>query len=76
MQSFIDSISSGSIISLFLKLFGIVIGFLYLFFSLVIVRQTGLMKAVVAVHDAGVLKLLAYLQVILALCIVIFALFL
>jgi Family of unknown function (DUF5657) len=76
MESIIQAISSGSVVGLFLKLFGVVIGFLYLFYALVIVRQVGLMKTVVTIHDGGVLKILAFLQVLLALAIVIFALFL
>lgn len=76
MESIIQAISSGSVVGLFLKLFGVVIGFLYLFYSIVIVRQVGLMKTVVTIQDGGVLKILAFLQVLLALAIVIFALFL
>jgi hypothetical protein len=76
MENVIHLISDGDIISLFIKLFGVVLGFLYLFYSLVIVRQVSVMRHEVAIQDGGLLLMVSYVQVFLALVVLIFALFL
>lgn len=63
------------IIGLFIKLFGIVLGLLYLFFSIILVKQVQSMKRTVTVHDGGMLLMTAYVQVGISLIIVAYALF-
>ena len=73
MEALIDFIN-GDLVGFFLKLFGIVLGFLYVFFSLIIVKQVRSMEKVVTIQDNGLLMMMAYLQVVLALLVVGFAL--
>ncbi len=64
----------GDLLSIFLKLFGIVLGFLYLFFAFIMVKQISAMKHAVTVKDNSLLTFLGYVQVALALLVVAFAL--
>lgn len=64
------------VIALFVKLFGIVLGFLYIFYSLIVVRQVMVMKKEVSFNDSGLILTIAYVQLFLAMVIAIFALFL
>lgn len=71
----IEFFNQEHIFGIFLKLFGVVIGFLYLFFSLIILRQIDVMRKTVTFEDGGKLELGAYVQIVLATVIVVFALF-
>ena len=68
------SFLEGDLIGFFLKLFGIVIGLLYVFFALIVVKQIKTMERVVTLHDNGLLLILGYVQLGLALLVVAFAL--
>ena len=63
------------IFGIFLKLFGVVIGFLYIFFSVIILQQVKIMRQAITFEDKGILELGAYTQIVLAVIIVVFALF-
>lgn len=70
----IISFFQGDLLGFFLKLFGIVIGMLYVFFSIIIIKQVNTMKNVVTINDSGLLIMMAYVQLGLALLVVGFAL--
>lgn len=75
MDILVDFITGDNLLSTFLKLFGIVLGLLYLFFSIIVVQQVRTMKKVVQIEDSGTLTFVSHIQVMLALLVVIFALF-
>lgn len=70
-----DFFDNVNLISLFLKLFSIVFGFLYVFFAWAVIKQIQSLERTVDIHDDGLLALLAKIQLGLALVIVLFALF-
>ncbi len=74
-MSLIDFLQSGNLFALFFKLFGVVLGGLYVFFSVIMIRQIKAMQRVVRVRDNGVLRFLSYVQLVAALIILIYALF-
>jgi len=71
----LDFFNQEGIFGIFLKLFGVVSGFLYLFFSMIMLRQVRIMRKTVTFEDKGVLELGAYSQIVLAAIIVVYALF-
>jgi len=75
MEPLLDFLKNQSLFSLFLKLFGIVLGLLYLFFSIIMIRQVSSMKRTVSVNDSSLLLIFTYIQVFLAAVIVFFAFF-
>ncbi|OGK17067.1 hypothetical protein A2690_04810 [Candidatus Roizmanbacteria bacterium RIFCSPHIGHO2_01_FULL_39_12b] len=68
-----EFIQSGNLFVFFTKLFGIVLGGLYLFFTLVMVQQVITLKKVVEVHDRGILLLLSQIQFVAAIGILLYA---
>ncbi len=66
-------IREGNLITFFTKLFGIVFGGLYLFFTLILVQQVVTLKKVVKINDGGLLLLVAQVQFILAIAILLYA---
>lgn len=70
-----DFFADNNVIGIFLKLFGVVLGFLYLFFAWVLIKQIQSLEKTVDIDDDGLLILLARIQLVLALVIVLFALF-
>lgn len=75
MELIIDFFTESDLLSIFLKLFGIVIGLLYLFFSIIMIKQVESMKRTVTIDDGGLLIFLSYLQVAFAALIVFAAIF-
>lgn len=65
---------NGDLLGFFLKLFGIVVGLLYVFFAFIITRQVRAMERVLTLKDNGLLRLIANIQLILALLVVGYAL--
>lgn len=65
----------GIFLSLVIKLFAIVSSLLYLFFSIVIKKQVQIMKRTVEIQDRGLLLLTGYIQLILAIILVFYSLF-
>lgn len=74
-NSIVNFFNQADIFGIFLKPFGIVLGFLYLFFSIVVLRQVRSMRKTVTFHDRGFLELGSYAQIILATVILVYALF-
>lgn len=70
-----DFFENTNVIHLFLKLFSIVFAFLYVFFAWVLIKQIQSLERTVDIKDDGLLVLLARIQLILALVIVLLALF-
>ena len=64
-----------SLIDIILKFTGILVASLYVFFALVIIRQIGAMKKVVELHDNGLLLLASYIQLIVAIVLLLYSLF-
>ena len=73
-MNFLDFFNQQQIFGIFLKLFGVVVTLLYLFFSIVIVRQVKVMRKLITFEDRGVLELGAYTQIVLAAILVVYAL--
>jgi len=70
-----DTLNLGSFLSLIIKLFGIVSAVLYLFFAVVIKKQVQTMKRAVEIQDKGLLLLAGYIQLIGAIILVFYSLF-
>lgn len=64
-----------NLLQMFLKLFGIVMAFLYMFFAWVLIKQIQSLEKTVDIHEDGLLILLARIQLVLAIVIVLLALF-
>lgn len=76
MENFLHLFSSQEqIIAIFIKLFGIVLSFVYVLFSIVFVRQIGVMKKVVEIEDKGLLTLSGTIQLLLAATLFFYSLF-
>lgn len=75
MEVLIDLFSAENLVGTFIKLFGVVFGFLYLFFTIIMVQQVRSMKSVIKFEDGGTLVAVSIVQVILALLVVGYALF-
>ncbi|MBP9815620.1 hypothetical protein KBD09_00070 [Candidatus Woesebacteria bacterium] len=71
----IDLFLNGDIFGLFIKLFGVVLGILYMFFCIILIRQLGTMRKTLSINDGGILDLIAYIQALLAAFLVFYALF-
>lgn len=76
MDTLVSIVSSRAIVGLFIKLFGILFSFFYIFYSIVFLRQVGVMKKEVDFQDNGLLKTFAFVQVFISVGLLIFALFL
>lgn len=70
-----DFFTGANIVDLFIKLFGIVSAFLYLFYAWVLIRQIQSLERTIDIPDDGLLITLARVQLVLAIVIVLFALF-
>lgn len=70
-----DFFENTNIINIFLKLFSIVFAFLYSFFAWVLITQIKSLERTIDIKDDGLLVLLARIQLVLALVIVLLALF-
>jgi len=71
----VDLFLNGDILGIFIKLFGIVLGILYLFFCIILIRQLSTMRKTLTINDGGILDLVAYVQALLAAFLVFYALF-
>ncbi|OGK15821.1 hypothetical protein A3H80_03250 [Candidatus Roizmanbacteria bacterium RIFCSPLOWO2_02_FULL_37_19] len=75
MEPLLEFLDAQHLFSFFLKLFGVTLGLLYLFFAVIMIRQVISMKRTVSVKDGGILLIISYIQVSLATVIVFYALF-
>jgi hypothetical protein len=62
-------------LSLAVKVFGVVTALIYLFFAAVMIKQVQVMKKAVEIQDKGVLSLVAFIQLILAIILLIYSFF-
>jgi len=62
-------------LSLAVKVFGVVTALIYLFFAAVMIKQVQVMKKAVEIRDKGVLSLVAFIQLILAIILLIYSFF-
>jgi len=72
-MNILEFATTGEILSLLIKLFGIVLGLLYLFFSIIMIRQVRSMQRTITIHDRGLLVFAAYTQVFFASVLVLYA---
>jgi len=70
-----DFFNNTNLLQMFLKLFSIVVAFLYMFFAWVLIKQIQSLEKTVDIHEDGLLVLLARIQLVLAIVIVLLALF-
>jgi hypothetical protein len=70
-----DLLLSGDLLGFFIKLFGIVLAILYLFFCIILIRQLDTMRKSLEIGDGGILSIIAYIQALLAAFLVFYALF-
>lgn len=75
LEEFIRFIGEGDILSLFLKLFGVVLSALYIAFSGIIIVQIKAMIRSIPIREQSLLLFIAYLQLILSVVALLFALF-
>lgn len=75
IQGIIDFVSNGDLISFFLKLFGIALSALFIFLQIITSRQVVTMKKTVQVHDHNILNIVSLLQLIGAVLLFLYALF-
>lgn len=71
----IDLLLTGNLLAIFIKLFGVVLSILYMFFCIILIRQLATMRKTLSIHDGGVLDIVAYIQALLAAFLVFYALF-
>ncbi len=71
----IDLLLTGDLLGFFIKLFGIVLSILYMFFCIILIRQLGSMRKTLSINDGGILDIIAYIQALLAAFLVFYALF-
>ena len=74
MEEFFKFFNSPALLGLFIKLFGVVIGFIYLLFAGIMIRQVSSMKEAVNIKDQGALRLAAFIQLGFAVLVVFYAL--
>ena len=65
-----------SLENFFIKAFAVVLSFIYLLYAIVITRQVGVMNRTLRTPLGGLLTFISFLQVIIALGLVIYAVFL
>ena len=73
IESVFSFIQSGDLIGFFTKLFGIALGGIYLFFTIIMMYQIMSLKKLVELSDKGVLLILSYFQVIIATVLILYS---
>lgn len=73
--NFTDFFSGIKFVDLIIKLFGGFFAVFYLFFSVVILRQTQIMKKTVKIQDGGWLLFFGFIQCILSILLIIYCFF-
>ncbi len=76
MDTFIQTISELNIITVFIRLFALVFGLLYVFYSGIFIRQVFAMAETLTFEDNSILRILSYVQLGLALFVLLASLFL
>ena len=73
IDNLFNFIQQGNLFTFFVKVFGIALGGIYLFFTLIMMQQVITLKKVVGVHDKGFLLLFAQIQFLFAIAILLYA---
>jgi len=79
MQQIIDfftNTTSNDFVGIFLKLFAMLFAFIYLIFAIVIVKQTNTMNKTVSTKTAPILTFISFIQIIIAVILILASLFL
>lgn len=66
MDEFIRIITTGNLIGIFIKLFGIALSLFYVAFAFIILRQISTLEKAIEINDRGLLPLAGYIQLILS----------
>lgn len=74
ISDILNIFTGAALFPLFIKLFGIIFGGLYLLFAIIMIRQIDILKTAINVHDKGILLTLSYLQTFFAAIIFVYAL--
>jgi len=74
MEQFFGFINSPNLLGIFIKLFGIILGLIYILFCFIMIKQIGTMKETINIKDQGLLRTAALLQLGFAIVIVLYAL--
>lgn len=76
MDAFVQTISELNIITVFIRLFALVFGLLYVFYAGIFIRQVFAMAETLTFEDNSILRILSYVQLGLALFVLLASLFL
>ena len=70
------SISDRDIIFFFFKAFSVVFAFIFLLYSIILVRQTQVLKDTLSTENNGIIMLISQVQLLLSVLVLLYALFL
>lgn len=70
------SISDRDIIFFFFKAFSVVFAFIFLIYSIILVRQTQVLKDTLSTENNGIIMLISQVQLLLSVLVLLYALFL
>ncbi len=76
MDAFIQAITHLNVVTVFIRLFALVFGLLYLFYSGIFIRQVFAMAETLTFEDNSVLRILSYVQLGLAIFVLLASIFL
>lgn len=71
-----DIVIFGNILNVSLKFIGVFGSIVYLIYTVVLIRQIRIMKETVMVKDGGLFLLLGYVQIVLAILLILYSFFL
>lgn len=76
MDAFIQAIEQLNVVTVFIRLFALVFGLLYLFYSGIFIRQVFAMAETLTFEDNSVVRILSYVQLGLAIFVLLASIFL
>ncbi len=76
LTNLINLINSPQIIEIFIKVSAIIFSFLYLFYALVIYKQTQILNDTLTVEKNSLITFISFIQVFIGIGLVLFAIFL
>lgn len=68
-----DFFSDQNLINLFIKLFAIVLGTMYLFYAVIVYRQTNVMLKAIEDKNGLILRTISFIQIFIAIILIILA---
>lgn len=75
INQILNELNLRSLLSLAIKIFGIVGAFIYLFFAIILIKQVKVMKKAIEIRDGGLLSVVAFIQLILIIILLLYSLF-